>query len=142
MAHWDDIDPEATLRLYDKGLEEPPHYDSFGEFHYLLRNADVHLPAIRQSEPLVNQAEAFLDWVLDGTPRGPDAANGWAVAKILEAAMRSIKNGGAMCPVDLDAAEVCTEASRSVREVMTRFDVPSAPVKGFVGGEPVHAPVG
>jgi len=43
MAHWDDVDPVDTLRLYDKGVDEPPYYDSFGEFHYLLRNADVHL---------------------------------------------------------------------------------------------------
>ena len=142
MAHWDDIDPEATLRLYDKGLEEPPHYDSFGQFHYSLRNADVHLPAIRRSEPRFNHAEAFLDWVLDGTPRGPDAANGWAFTKILEAAMCSIKNGGAFCPVDINAAEVCTEASRSVREVMNQFEVPSTPVRGFVGGESVRAPAG
>ena len=32
MAHWDDIDPVDTLRLFDKGLAEEPTYNSFGEF--------------------------------------------------------------------------------------------------------------
>ena len=68
MAHWDDVDPEDTLRLYDKGLAEPPYYDSFGEFHCVIRNSDVHLPTIRRTEPLINQAEAFLSSVLDGAP--------------------------------------------------------------------------
>ncbi|MGB2984895.1 MAG: Gfo/Idh/MocA family oxidoreductase [Phycisphaerae bacterium] len=106
MAHWDDVNPSDTLRLYDKGLDEPPYYDSFGEFQYLLRNSDVHIPAIRRTEPLHNQAEAFVDWVLTGTPRGPDALDGLNVAKVLEAATRSMQSGGVMCPVDIEAPTV------------------------------------
>ncbi len=111
MAHWDDVDPAEMLRLYDKGLREPPCYDSFGEFHYLMRSGDVHLPAVRQTEPLLNQAEAFIDWVLTGTPSGPDAIDGLNVAKVLEAAMQSMNNGGAMCEVKAETPSLCKTAS-------------------------------
>lgn len=68
MAHWDDIDPVDTLRLFDKGVAEEPTYNSFGEFQCLLRSADMHVPAIPAAEPLKKQAEAFARWVLDGVP--------------------------------------------------------------------------
>ncbi|MBU0718125.1 MAG: Gfo/Idh/MocA family oxidoreductase, partial [Planctomycetes bacterium] len=120
MAHWDDVDPTDTLRLYDKGLAEPPSYNSFGEFHCVLRNADVYLPAIRRTEPLVAQAEAFLDWVLDGTPAGPDVMDGWLVVKTLEAATQSMSNGGAMCPVGFETANVTKVRTKVARGASTR----------------------
>ncbi len=106
MAHWDDLDPSEPVRLYDKGLDETPHYDSFGEFKYLLRSGDVHLPSVRQTEPLVNQAQAFLDWLLAGKPNESDARYGLEVVKVMEAAARSMKSQGAMCPVNVDIPEL------------------------------------
>ncbi|MCO6438787.1 MAG: Gfo/Idh/MocA family oxidoreductase [Phycisphaerae bacterium] len=117
MATWDDIDPSDTLRLYDKGLNEPPYYDSFGEFHYLLRNADVHIPAVRRTEPLVAQADAFLRWTLDGEASICNAEQGIAVARVLEAAALSMKNGGAMCPIASHDGTTYTTATRSAQEV-------------------------
>lgn len=117
MAHWDDIDPENTLRLYDRGVAEPPMYNSFGEFQYLLRNADVHLPAIRRTEPLVNQAEAFLDWVIDGKAAPCGVVEGVQTALILEAADRSIRQGGAEMPVGDAATVVIGEANTMRRAV-------------------------
>lgn len=99
MAHWDDVDPSNILRLYDKGLEEPPFYNSYGEFQCLLRNADVHLPRVDSVEPLIEQANAFLDSVLDGAPCRSGVSEGAAVVEILEAAQASIRNGGALSPV-------------------------------------------
>ncbi len=117
MAHWDDVNPDHTLMIYNKGFEEPPYYDSFGEFHYILRNADVHLPAIRRTEPLVNQAEAFLDWVIDGTPCNADAVEGLRVANVLEAATKSIQNNGAFCDVESVSTLVCKEATLPANQV-------------------------
>lgn len=117
MAHWDDVDPSETLRLYDRGLAEPPNYDSFGEFQCILRNADVHLPAIRRIEPLVNQAEAFLDWVETGESCGPGVEDGWNVACVLEAAMKSMATGGMMCRVQSQVPSLDKEFSVSVGEV-------------------------
>ncbi|HPD29770.1 MAG TPA: Gfo/Idh/MocA family oxidoreductase [Phycisphaerae bacterium] len=111
MAYWDDIDPDNTLRLYDKGIDQEPHYDSFGEFRYLLRSGDMHVPAIRQSEPLVNQAQAFLDWVLGGKRSLSDARYGLEVVAVLEAATRSMAAGGTMCRVEAEVPEALCEVA-------------------------------
>jgi len=132
MAHWDDVDPQDTLRVYDKGLDEPPFYNSFGEFQCLLRSADVSVPAIRRSEPLLKQAETFAGWVLDGGPIGPDAAAGAAVVRTLEAAMISMRSGGAMTPVE--------PASEIKQRVKTVAELPLAAAlhgQGAPGLEPV-----
>lgn len=99
MAHWDDVDPSDTLRIFDKGLDEPPYYDSFGEFQYLLRTADMRVPSIRRSEPLHNQAAAFVDWVRTGVKSGPDVHDGLVVVEVLEAAMASMHDGSSHWPV-------------------------------------------
>jgi len=102
MAHWDDIDPQDTLRLFDKGLAEPPSYNSFGEFQYLIRSADMHIPALHRAEPLRTQAEAFRNWVLDDKPCAAGPLEGAEVVAVLEAAMHSMHNGGAMLPIVYD----------------------------------------
>jgi len=100
MAHWDDVDPSETLRVYDKGLKEPPYYNSFGEFQYLLRNADMRLPRIEPVEPLVEQARAFLDAVLEGAACRSDAYSAIGVIAVLEAAAASIRGGGGLIPIE------------------------------------------
>lgn len=104
MAHWDDVDPSEALRLYDKGLEEPPYYDSFGEFRCLLRSGDMHAPTVPRVEPLVNQANAFLDTVLDGAPNRCGPREAGAVVAVLEAADRSLRSNGQFVPVSLGGA--------------------------------------
>jgi predicted dehydrogenase len=106
MAHWDDINTTDPVCIFDKGVDEEPYYDSFGEFHYLLRSGEMHAPALRQTEPLTNQAQAFLDWVLKGKAHESDAEYGLNVVRVLKAAMRSMRNGGAMCPVDVEVPDL------------------------------------
>lgn len=99
MAHWDDVDPTDTLRIHDKRMEEPPHYDSFGAFQYLLHSADVYLPRIDRVEPLINQAHAFLDTVLNQQPCRSGGKEAQAIVAVLEAASRSLRSGGILCKV-------------------------------------------
>jgi len=105
MAHWDDIDPAETLRVYDKGIDHPPQYNSFGEFQFLIRSADVHLPKVDRVEPLVNQANAFLDMVLQGRPCRSGLTEALEVVATLEAAEESMRNGGRMTPVQTSLSE-------------------------------------
>ncbi|MEK6799712.1 MAG: Gfo/Idh/MocA family oxidoreductase [Planctomycetota bacterium] len=134
MAHWDDIDPQDTLRVFDKGLEEPPYYDSFGEFQYLLRSADMSVPAIRRAEPLLKQAEAFTAWVLDGKSCPADAEAGLSVVRTLEAAQRSMQERGAMCPVESGDARVLQEAALPIDRLLSdlTFAAPSTVRPGAV----------
>lgn len=110
MAHWDDIDPVDTLRLFDKGLAEEPTYNSFGEFQCSLRSADMHVPAIPAGEPLKTQGEAFAAWVLDGTPCGCGALEGLVVVRTLEAAMESLACGGTMCAIESAGTRLLQQA--------------------------------
>lgn len=128
MAHWDDISPEDTVRIYDKGLSEPPYYNSFGEFQFALRSADVHLPAIKRSEPLLDQARAFAEWVLNGKPAPAGSAEGLSVVATLEAATRSLATGGSFCLVG------------EVEKSMARIELAQPPLDqsraGIAGMEP------
>ncbi len=111
MAHWDDVNPFDTLRIFDKGVAEEPYYDSYGEFQYLLRSGDVHIPAFHRVEPLVNQATAFRDSILSGKSLGPDYLDGVSVAQVLEAACQSMRENGATCPVGSHEHEPMTVSS-------------------------------
>ncbi|MBI1825494.1 MAG: Gfo/Idh/MocA family oxidoreductase [Planctomycetes bacterium] len=122
MAHWDDVDPQDTLRLYDKGLAEPPTYNSFGEFQCLLRSADVHIPKLHAAEPLRTQAEAFRNWVLDGKPCPAGPREGAEVVAVLETAMHSMHNGGAMLPIvydDVRAGPIVSAEAKEIAAVST-----------------------
>jgi len=63
MAVWDDMQPLESIRLYDKGLSEVPYYDSFGQFQLVLRDADILIPKLPASEPLLAQIRHFLECV-------------------------------------------------------------------------------
>lgn len=125
MAHWDDVDPSDTLRIYDKGLKEPPYYDSFGAFHCSLRNADMYVPAIPSREPLRNQAEAFLDWVLEGRAAPSGVREAWDIARVLGAATRSMRQAGVMCRVDTVPAATVMPASMKADQVVIARDRPN-----------------
>ena len=58
-----------------------------------------------------NQAQAFLDWVLQGKKSLSDARYGLDVVAVLEAATRSMAEGGAMCPVDAASTAALCEAA-------------------------------
>ncbi|MFQ5495208.1 MAG: Gfo/Idh/MocA family protein, partial [Phycisphaerae bacterium] len=128
MAHWDDVDPCDTVRIYDKGLAEPPYYDSFGAFQCLLRNADVHLPKIDRVEPLRNQADAFLDAVLEDSSIRSGGREGESVVAVLEAAERSLAGGGGLCAVRGGTADPISVDRRMIDPAATPQPAIGAPV--------------
>ncbi|RKZ05686.1 gfo/Idh/MocA family oxidoreductase [bacterium] len=96
MLVYDDVSNTEKLRVYDKGVNVVmPHYDTFGEFQLSYRYGDIVLPRIEDSEPLRNEAEHFVDAILnDSTPRS-DGHSGLEVVRTLEAACDSMREGGA-----------------------------------------------
>jgi predicted dehydrogenase len=94
MVVWNDMEPTEPIRVYDKGLAEEPYYDSFGEFHLRLRDADIVIPKIDLHEPLRVQAEAFLRRVGDGETTASEAPAGLRLVRCLEAIRESLANGG------------------------------------------------
>jgi predicted dehydrogenase len=98
MVVFDDTHASEKLRIYDKGVQAPPEYESYGAY-LALRNGDIHIPHVELTEPLLLEVRHFIDCVRDGKdPRSPGEA-GTAVVRILEAAEQSLSQRGA--PVDL-----------------------------------------
>ena len=82
-----------------------------------------------RTEPLAKQAKAFVDRVLTGVPCRSGAEDGLDVAKVLEAATRSMSIGGAMCPVDVTPPVLYKTAWASVETLGKPRPVEVAPLE-------------
>ena len=94
MAVFDDMVPREKLRIYDKGVERAPEYRSWGE-SLSVREGDIFIPRLSNAEPLAVQLRHFAQVVRgEAVPRA-DAADGVRVVQVLEAASKSLAQGGA-----------------------------------------------
>ena len=93
MAVFVDMVPREMLRIYVKGVERAPEYRSWGE-SLSVREGDIFIPRLSNAEPLAVQLKHFAQVVRgEATPRA-DAADGVRVVRVLEAASRSLAQGG------------------------------------------------
>jgi len=95
MIVYDDVSQLEKIRVFDARVERPPHYDTFAEFHYAYHYGDVHVPYIKQEEPLKTECQHFLDSINQGTTPLTDGKQGLELVRILEASSQSLKRGGA-----------------------------------------------
>jgi predicted dehydrogenase len=103
MIVYDDTQPLEKIKIYDKRVEIPPHYDTFAEFHYSYHYGDIYTPYLNQIEPLKIQCQHFLECIQANAQPRSDGAEGLRVVQILEAANLSLKRGGAKVDLaDLD----------------------------------------
>lgn len=101
MIVYDDVQQLEKVRIYDTRVDAvPPHYDTFGEFHFAYHYGDSHIPYIRQEEPLKVECQHFLECVRSGTRPLTDGAHGANVVRVLEACSRSLKQQGAAVPFE------------------------------------------
>ena len=98
MAVFDDMEPREKLRLYDKGVDRPPEYASYGE-SLTIREGDIFIPKIPNIEPLAAELGHFVRVARGAERPRAGAADGVRVVRVLEAASRSIAAGGT--PVSL-----------------------------------------
>jgi predicted dehydrogenase len=94
MLVYDDVSPSEKIRLYDKGVDKPPHYDGFGEFQLLYRSGDVFLPHVDTTEPLKAETQHFLDVIAGKAEPQSSGVHGLKVVEVLEAACESLKSDG------------------------------------------------
>ena len=99
MLIYDDTEPLEKIKIYDKRVETPPHYDTFAEFQYAYHYGDMYCPYVKQDEPLKIECQHFLDCIESGTEPVSSGLDGLNVVRILEAASESLKNGGAMIAI-------------------------------------------
>ena len=98
MVVFDDMEAREKLRIYDKGVQRPPEYGSYGEA-LSIREGDIFIPKIPNVEPLAAELGHFVKVARRTEAPRASAADGVAVVKVLDAATRSLSGGGA--PVNL-----------------------------------------
>jgi predicted dehydrogenase len=99
MLVYDDISSLEKIRIYDKGVDMIPHYDTFGEFQLSYRYGDIHIPKLDDAEPLKIECQHFLDCV-GGAPPRSSGRHGLEVLLVLDAIDRSMKEGGSEITID------------------------------------------
>jgi predicted dehydrogenase len=93
MMVFDDVQPTEKIRIYDKGVQVPRHYDTYAEFHYSYKYGDIVIPKIDGTEPLRSELSHFVDCVLNDQTPISDGTSGLNVVRILEAAQESLHKG-------------------------------------------------
>jgi predicted dehydrogenase len=94
MLAYDDIEPFEKIRIYDKRVETPAHYDTLAEFHFSYHHGDMYSPYVKQTESLSLECQHFVDCVKGGTCPESGGLDGLRVVQILEAASKSLQMGG------------------------------------------------
>jgi len=99
MLVYDDIESQEKIKIFDKGVEVPPYYDTFAEFQLSYRYGDIYSPRIEDYEPLKRECEHYLTCIRKGMPPRSDGYSGLRVVSILEAANKSLRKKGRAVPV-------------------------------------------
>jgi len=100
MLVYDDNEPLEKIKIYDKYVESPPHYDTYAEFHYSYHYGDMYAPYVKQVEPLKVECRSFLDSINSGSPSISSGQEGLKVVQVLEAASRSLKGDGLLVRIE------------------------------------------
>jgi predicted dehydrogenase len=92
MMVFDDVQPTEKIRIYDKSVEVPKHYDTYAEFHYSYKYGDIVIPKIDGGEPIRTELDHFIDCIENDAKPLSCGNAGLHVVQILEAAEESLKN--------------------------------------------------
>jgi predicted dehydrogenase len=99
MMVYDDVQPTEKIRIYDKAVKVPKHYDTYAEFHYSYKYGDIVIPKIEGDEPIYVELRHFLDSIANNKEPLSNGINGLQVVKILEAAEKSLKAKNIPVPI-------------------------------------------
>jgi len=110
MIVYDDVAAQEKIKIYDVRVKRPPHYDTFGEFHYAYHYGDIYSPFVKQDEPLKTETQHFIDCIRDGTTPVTSGQKGLDVVRILEASSQSLKQDGA--PINLASKPAAPAAKK------------------------------
>jgi predicted dehydrogenase len=96
MVLYDDIEPTEKVRIYDKGVTANRVGDREAAYQTLVsyRTGDVWAPKLDSTEALRYVVAEFLAAIHEGRNSLTDGQAGLRVVRLLEAAQRSMKNGG------------------------------------------------
>ncbi|MET3899012.1 putative dehydrogenase [Devosia sp. UYZn731] len=98
MVVYDDLEPSEKIKIYDSGITLDPMAPQAGERKNQMRigyrTGDMFAPQLNVTEALGSELAEFIDCVEQGTQPTANGAAGLRVVRILEAATRSMAQGG------------------------------------------------
>jgi predicted dehydrogenase len=105
MLTLDDMNLSEPLRIYDKRVSSKrtrrQFVDSFMSFRSSVRDGDITIPRVPQTEPLSAECDAFVDAIIHGQEPPSNGRFGASVVRVLEAVHESVQAGG--CEVEVRA---------------------------------------
>jgi len=101
MLIYDDMEPSEKVRIYDKGFSME-NGDSGNGYQMLIsyRTGDMHAPKLETREALAVEVDNVAAAIRGRQALVSDGQAGLRVVRILEAAQRSLSDGGASIPID------------------------------------------
>jgi predicted dehydrogenase len=93
MVVFDDMQPREKLKIFDKGVDRPPEYRSFGE-SLAVREGDIFIPRVSNVEPLTAELKHFVAVAQGREQPRVTAGDGVDVVRILELASVSLRGDG------------------------------------------------
>ena len=93
MIVYDDLEPVEKVKIYDRGVDHQPA--SFGEFQLTYRSGDILSPRLDTTEPLYIECAHFLECIRTGREPDTSPRTGVDVVRVMQAAERSLRCGGA-----------------------------------------------
>ena len=96
MILYDDIEPTEKVRVYDSGVTANRVGGREADYQTLVsyRTGDVWAPKLDSTEALRYVVAEFLESIRDSRKPLTDGFTGLRIVRLLEAAQRSMKNGG------------------------------------------------
>ena len=93
MIVYDDLEPVEKVKIFDRGVDRQPA--SFGEFQLTYRSGDILSPRLDTTEPLYLECAHFLECIRTGRVPDTSPRSGVDVVRVIQAAERSLRLGGA-----------------------------------------------
>lgn len=93
MIVYDDIVDDKIV-IYDKGVEIPDYSLTMNEFSASYRHGGEQVYNYKWEEPLKSECKQFIDSIKLNIEPPTNGDNGLTIVRILEAAQRSLENGG------------------------------------------------
>jgi len=97
MVVYDDLEPVEKVKVYDRGIDRQPA--SFGEYQLTYRSGDILSPRLDATEPLYLECAHFLECIQTGREPDTSSRSGVDVVRVIQAAERSLREGGAPQPI-------------------------------------------
>jgi predicted dehydrogenase len=94
MVVYNDIAAEEKLRIYDKGVTKTTSSGDYADFQLSYHNGGVSIPAVPGGEPLKIELNHMIECIHTGNRPRSDGVSGLKVIRVLEAADKSLQNGG------------------------------------------------